>query len=171
MYRMESGTGRYAPLYVYSFCYPVFRKQLEARQMTKQYRSYEEIQNVPDRLRWCRRQLGLTQKEAAGQVGITRVHYMNLEAGAIDYFARDMVDRLAALYRIPPDDLLDDYNRFLYKGQGKLIREYRESRKIKRRPFARSLGIHPELLRAWETEKKQVSARSWNKYLKNVIKV
>ena len=48
-----------------------------------------------------------------------------MENGAVDYYTKEIADKLAAFYEIPVYDLLDDYNLFLYIGQGKLIREYR----------------------------------------------
>ena len=81
-----------------------------------------------------------------------------------------IVDKLAELYGVPVDDLLDDYNRFLYKGQGKMIREYRESLGLKKKPFARLMGISPNLLRAWEDHQKRMNINSWNKYFKGKIK-
>lgn len=64
----------------------------------------------------------------------------------------------------------DDYNRFLYKGQGKMIREYRESLGLQKKPFARLIGVDPNLLRAWEADQKRMNINSWEKYFKNLIK-
>ena len=57
-----------------------------------------------------------------------------------------------------------------YKGQGKMIREYRESLGLKKKPFARLMGISPNLLRAWEDHQKRMNINSWNKYFKGKIK-
>ena len=59
------------------------------------------------------------KKEVADLIGISRGHYIDFEVGYVDYYPKEIVDKLAALYKILVDDLLDDYNRFLYKGQGK----------------------------------------------------
>lgn len=59
--------------------------------------------------------------------GISRTKYIEYEVGSVDHYPKQSVDKLATLYRVSVDDLLDDYNRFLYRGQGKTIREYRES--------------------------------------------
>lgn len=135
------------------------------------YHSYEEIDNVPDRLRWCRHHMGLIQEEVAEQIGISRIQYIDFESGYIDYYPKEIVDKLSMLYGVPVDDLLDDYNRFLYKGQGKTIQEYRESLGMKKKPFARMLGISPTLLREWEADKKRMNINSWEKYFKDIIKL
>ena len=160
---------RYAPLCIHSFRLIAPRKLLEAQVFNQQYHSYKEIPNVPERLRWCRHHMGLMQKEVAKRIGVSRRHYMELEDGYLTYYSKEIVDKLAELYQVPVNDLLDDYNRFLYKGQGKLIKEYREQLGLKKKPFARLLGIPPCLLRAWETEQKRTSFSSWEKYFKNKI--
>ena len=125
---------------------------------------------MQDRLRWCRHHMGLMQKEVANIIGITRGHYIDYEAGCVDYYPKEIVNKLAKLYHVPVDDLLDDYNRFLYHGQGKMIREYRERLGLKKKPFARLLHLNPGTLRAWESEEKMMFKKSWEKYFKNNIK-
>lgn len=170
MCKAEDGIVRYAPLCIHPFRLIAPRRLLEAQLFNQQYHSYEEIHNVQDRLRWCRHHMGLMQKEVADMIGITRGHYIDFEVGYVDYYPKEIVDKLAKLYQIPVDDLLDDYNRFLYKGQGKLIREYRESLGMKKKPFARLIHLDPGTLRIWENEEKRMSINSWNKYFKDIIK-
>lgn len=111
------------------------------------------------------------QKEVAQIVGISRSSYINLETGKFNRFDKTVADKLSKLFNIPVYDLLDDYNRFIAYGQGKLIREYRESLNLGKRPFARRIGVDANMIRLWESERKQVSLKSWEKYFKNRIKV
>ena len=101
MCRTEDGIVQYAPLCIHTFRLIAPRKLLEAQQFNQQYHSYEEIQNVPDRLRWCRHHMGLMQKEVAEQIGISRGHYIDYEVGYVDYYPKEVVDRLADFYHIP----------------------------------------------------------------------
>lgn len=172
MYTMshtENGETKYSPLFVLTFRLMAPRKLLEAQLFNKQYHSYGDIDNIPDRLRFCRHRLGLMQKEVAKMVGISRSTYINLETGNYNGFDRTVADKLSKLFNIPVYDLLDDYNRFLSCGQGKLIREYRESLNLGKRPFARLVGADANMIRLWESERKQVSLKSWEKYFKNRI--
>ena len=171
MSHTENGETKHSPLFVLSFRLMAPRKLLEAQLFNKQYHSYEDIDNIPDRLRFCRHKLGLMQKEVAQIVGIARSTYINLETDNYNRFDKTVADKLAKLYNIPAYDLLDDYNRFLSCGQGKLIREYRESLNLGKRPFARHIGVDVNMLRLWENEQKQVSHKSWEKYFKNQISV
>ena len=52
--------------------------------------------------------MGLMQKEVAEQIGISRGHYIDYEVGYVDYYPKEVVDRLADFYHIPVEDLLDD---------------------------------------------------------------
>lgn len=62
------------------------KRLLNSQQILSQYSCYEEIDNVPDRLRWCRYQLGLKQKEVAGIIGVSRIVYIGMESGSVDYY-------------------------------------------------------------------------------------
>lgn len=157
-------------MYIHSFRLIAPRKLLEAQLFNQQYQNYENIPIVQDRLRWCRHHMGLMQKEVAARIGINRGHYMDFEDGYVDCYPKEIVDKLAELYEVPVDDLLDDYNRFLYKGQGRLIQEHRQSLGLGKKAYARLMKIDLKSLRAWESEKKRITKNSWMKYFKGVIK-
>ncbi len=102
----------------------------------------------------------------AQAVGISRSAYINLEIGAVDHCSRKVADRLAAFYGIGIETLLDDYNLFLYRGQGSEILKLRQQVRMGKKPFARSLGVSDSSLRDWEAERKRVSRKSWERYFK-----
>ncbi len=171
MCKTEDGIVRYSPLCIHTFRLIAPRKILEAQSFNQQYRSYSEIENIQDRLRWCRHNMGLMQKEVAERIGISRWDYKALESGAVDYYSKEIVDKLTILFDIPIEDLLDGYNLFLHKGQGRLIREYRESVGLNKNQFARMLNIAPVMLRNWENDKKRMTVNSWEKHFKSKIKI
>ena len=172
MYIMCSNTNgvvNYAPLCIHSFRLVAPHKILEAQIYNSGYHSYEEIDNIQDRLRWCRYHLGLKQREVATEIGISRASYIKLETGTSDHVGKDTVDRLSALYNVPPEDLLDSYNLFLFKGQGQQIRQYRKEHKLGKKPLARLLGTTSKCIQDWENERKTMSRESWEKYWKGKI--
>jgi transcriptional regulator with XRE-family HTH domain len=160
----ENSQVQYAPLFVHSFALCAPRKILEATQFNQRYRRYEEIDNVPDRLRWCRHSRGLLQTEVADQVGITHNIYKAIEEGFKQHIPQEAAERLARFYRVPITDFLDEFNRFLYDGQANRIRAYRESLGLGKKPFAKKMGIPIRSLQAWETGRKQISRKCWEKY-------
>lgn len=99
--------------------------------------------------------MGLMQKEVAALAGVS---------------LKDVVDKLATLFHIPPQDLLDEYNAFLYNDPAKAIREYRESLGLGRKRFAREIGAAESCICSWEENTKRVSRKSWEKYFKGKIK-
>ena len=171
MCKTEDGIVRYAPLCIHTFRLIAPRKIMEAQSFNKQYRSYSEIENIQDRLRWCRHNMGLMQKEVAEKIGMSQYHYQSLELGLVYYYPKEMVDKLAELFGIPVNDLLDDYNRFLYNGQGKLISEYRKMMGMSKNQLARLLGVDTIMVRNWENDKKRMTVNTWEKHFKSKIKI
>ena len=127
---------------------------MEATQFNQRYRRYEEIDNVPDRLRWCRHSKGLMQVEVADKVGMTHSVYKAIEEGFTQHIEPEKVDRLAQFYGVPVTDFLDEFNHFLYDGQAVRIRAYRESFGMGKKPYARKNGNPGPLLAGMGERKK-----------------
>lgn len=157
---------RFKPLYILSFRVVAAKKVSEAFSLNRRYRRYEDIDSVPDRLRWRRHELGLRQKDAAARIGVTRSVYNSLETGETQPCDPEVLDRLAALYRVPVSDLLDGYSRFLLNGQGQAIQQLRASLNMTREQFADHLHTDVRNILAWETEKKKISRRMWERCFK-----
>lgn len=156
----------YLPLYVHSFRLSAPRKLLEAQLFIQQYFCYSDIDNVPDRLRWCRHKQGLMQAEVAAYIGVSRSTYINLETGAAQFISIETAEKISRLFDKPATDFLDEFSRFLYDGQGVRIRAYREKYGMGKKPFARAMGIPVRSFQMWENEKKVISQKSWEQYFK-----
>ena len=155
--------GRIAPLYVLSFRLGKVRKVSEAQRYSC---NYEDLHTVSERLRWCRYRLGLMQKEVAQQTGIPLSQYEEMERGACREYQAHAVDKLAWLYQVPVEDLLDGYSRFLFAGPIDQIRYARERLGLSRKAFAELAGVREKSVRDWEMGRKKVSKKSWER-LKN----
>lgn len=107
------------------------------------------------------------QREVAECAGISRMVYIEMEQGVLDCFEKNVVDKLAGMFGVSPFDLLDDYNRFLYLGQGKMALECRKRLGLNRKAFARFVGTVENSVYCWETEKKRMTKPSWEKYYKD----
>ena len=160
---------RYAPLYIHSFVLCAPRKILEATQFNQRYRRYEEIQNVPDRLRWLRHSRGLSQTEVAARIGMSDHTYKNIEEEATRQIPKEMRGRLAQFYGVPERDFIDEFNRFIEDGQAIRIRAIRTKTGLTRRAYAKQMGIPVRSLEVWENEKKAISYKSWEKYFKGKV--
>ena len=157
---------RYAPLYIISFVLCASRRILETTQFHQHYRRYEEIENVTDRLRWLRHSKGLMQVEIADQVGMSHHVYKAIERGVTQHIEPEKVERLAQFYDVPVTDLLDEFSRFLYDGQAVRIRAYRESMGLGKKQFAREMGIPIRCLQEWESGRKVISIKCWERHFK-----
>lgn len=79
----------------------------------------------------------------------------------------DKLSALAGLFEVPLEYLLDDYNRFLYEGQGRQVRELRERMGLSRREFADRLAVWPTTVRDWETDSVRMTKQTWEKLFKS----
>ena len=163
MTRYVNEVVTYAPFYIHSFRLVAPHQLVEAEKFNIRYTSPDQITNTPDRLRWCRYQMGLLQKEVAAAIGIDRTTYSSYEEGEHDYYPLDMMDKLANLFQVSVISLLDEYNLFLYFGQGKQIKFMREERQMTIREYAKHLGVYASNLRRWENNTIRLSKKSWMK--------
>ena len=142
------------------------KRILDAQLFFRKYRRYEEIENIPDRLRWLRHSKGLMQAEAAAVAGVSRNVYINLETGVTQRLPMELAQKLSAYYKVPLTDLIDEFNRFCLDGQAKRITEYRKRLGLGKRPFCRLTGIPLSSLREWESGRKTISYQCWEMYFK-----
>lgn len=156
----------FMPLYIHSFQLMTPRKLLEAQLFNQQYFCYSDIDNVPDRLRWCRHHKGLMQSEVAALLGISRNMYVNLETGTAQHIPIETAEKLSCIYERPATDFLDEFNQFLYDGQAQRIKAYRERLGMGKKPFARYTGIPLTNLREWESGRKVISHKCWERHFK-----
>lgn len=154
---------QYAPLYITRFALNAPRKQLEAQLFQNRWGSYEAIDSIPDRLRWLRHSRGLMQKEAAQIAGVSRGVYIDLENGAAKQMPAQAADKLAAFYGVPTTDLLDDYSAFLQSDPASRLLHHRTQLGLTREAFAQQLGTSVRNLQMWETGKRTISYKSWER--------
>ena len=107
------------------------------------------------------------QAEVARQIGVSTNVYKNMEDGITQRIPKEVANKLADLYGVPAIDFLDAYNQFLMDGQAKRIRALREQMGLAKKQFARVMGIPIRCLQEWESERKIISRKSWERYLKN----
>lgn len=121
--------------------------------------------SASERLRYLRKQAGLLQKQVARLTGMSESAYRDMELGRCKRLPRPIGDKLAALYSVPAEDFLDEYNLFLYRGQEQQIRAHRQVRGLNRKEFAALTGLGESSVKAWETGKKVISRGCWEKLM------
>ena len=155
-----------APLYIHSFRSLLAHTYTETERMV--LTDPDTLTTTADKLRYCRHMRGLEQQEVAAYVTLHRGTYAGYEtSGARDYYPLDKLSALAGLFEVPLEYLLDDYNRFLYEGQGRQVRELRERMGLSRREFADRLDVWPTTVRDWETDSVRMTRQTWEKLFKS----
>jgi transcriptional regulator with XRE-family HTH domain len=111
---------------------------------------------VADKLKWHRLRCGLYQSEAAQALGVNRTTYSRYEEGDIEAYPLDKLEIAAELFGVDIAELLDDYNLFLYRGQGRRIREIRKAAGLTQKQLAALLGVSVTTVKCWEREEKRM---------------
>ncbi len=141
------------------------RTTVEAQAFYRMYHSYADIPNPWDRLRWCRYGLDLLQERGCchGWHG-----GMALPGSGKRRISPQLADKLAALYGIPVEDILDDYTLFLHRGGGAFLRRYREAKGWNRQQLADHAKVSRTSIRCWESGQKTISQKCFCHLVENL---
>ena len=101
----------------------------------------------------------------AEYVGMDRSTYSSYEEMGRDYYPIDRMRKLAELFEVPLETLLDEYNLFLYHGQGKQIKAMRAARNMTQAEYAKRLGVPIGNLKQWETDRVQIFKSTWQQIM------
>ncbi|MFR2089034.1 MAG: helix-turn-helix domain-containing protein [Faecalibacterium sp.] len=83
-------------------------------------------------------------------------------------FTPELADKLAALYGIPVEDILDDYTLFLHRGGGDFLRRYREAKGWSRQQLADHAKVSRTSIRCWENGQKTISQKCFCHLVENL---
>ena len=164
MIRHISGEMQFAPLLVYSFELLAPHHLVESEKFNIRFSDPKEITEMADKFRWYRYKKALLQREVADYIGIDRSTYVGYEKTGLGYYPIEHMEKLATLFGIPVTDMLDGYNRFLYDGQGRQIRERRKHLGMTQREYAALLGVPLGALKRWEQNKVRIFKSTWERY-------
>lgn len=158
-----NGIARYAPLCLYRFHLVQSHQPLEAEEFTLYYTDAAKIESVADKLRWYRHKKGLLQRDVADYAKVDRSTYSCYEESERNFYPADKMELIAKLLEVPIEALLDDYNLFLYRGQGQQLRETRRNRGLTQRAYADELGVPIGTLKKWEADRVHMFKSTWEK--------
>ena len=161
-----AGTLKVAPLQILKFPVVLPHKFLDAEKFNLRFSDASEITEIADKLRWLRYQKCLRQRDVADYAGIYRSTYIHYEEYGKDFYSPKHMEKIAQLFEVPVERLLDDYNLFLRNGQGKQIKAIRMKLGLTQREYADRLGISLCNLKQWEQNRKQLFKSTWEKYFK-----
>ena len=161
-----AGTLKVAPLQILKFPVVLPHKFLDAEKFNLRFSDASEITEIADKLRWYRYQKGLRQRDAADYAGIDCSTYIHYEEAGRDFYPKEHMEKLAELFEVPLEDLLDDYNLFLLRGQGAQIKAIRQRLGLTQKAYAAQLGVPLQKFKRWEQGNVQIFKSTWEKYFK-----
>ena len=153
------------PMYLHSFRFIAPKKVSEAQKFALKFPTADKIETVADKLRYYRHQKGLYQSDVADYLGIDKGTYIDYENQGRDYYSAEVMERIAELFCVDVYDLLDDYNKFLYDGQGKNIRKLREQMNITQEELAEKMNVSLLKVKRWEEDEVRMFKFTYDKLM------
>ncbi len=160
---VRNGKIIYLPLYILTFPMGQYYKNVEANVYLNDNPDPEKLKTTAEKLRWFRYKNRMLQIEVAQAIGIDRKTYINYEKVEHRAYPHENLKLIAKLYSIDFMDLLDEYNMFLYNGQGKQIQALRQSMNVNIYEFANLFGVKSTTVENWENETVTISKNTWRK--------
>lgn len=90
------------------------------------------------------------------------VYYESTER---DYYEVDILKKFSEILEVELEDLLDDYNMFLYQGQAVRLKEFRKENHLTQKQLAKFLGVDVTKIKGWEQSRVRMSKASYNKFV------
>lgn len=163
-----SGAIKVAPLQILQFPVVLPHKLQDAEKFNLQFSDFSEITETADKLRWLRYHKGLRQRDVAVYIGMDRSTYVHYEEYGKDFYPIEHMEKIAQLFEVSVETLLDDYNLFLRKGQGEQIKAIRLKLGLTQKVYAEKLGVSLGNLKQWEQNRKQISKSTWERYFREI---
>ena len=165
MYRTEFFRFVFAPLYVIKI---PFRNTINIQQTVwcfERAKHPEKLSNTADRIRYYRCTKGFLQSEVAEYAGINTSTYLSYESGERDYYPIEKMQRIADFLQVDINELLDDYNRFLYEGQGRQIKKLRKTLGLTQDQLGKQMGVSTGAIKRWENDQVKIFKSTWEKFV------
>ena len=159
----KNGKNVFKPLYAFSLKSEENPLSQEAIEFLTSNPNPDLLSRTSEKLRWYRYKNNLLQKDIAKKIGIDRSTYIHYESTTHDLYPQDKLKKLANLFGINIKKLLDDYNLFLYNGQGKQIKALRNAMGLTISEFARLYKTYPQTIRKWEKDEVIIFKSTWEK--------
>ena len=159
----KNGEFIFKPLYAMSLKIEEIPLSQEAIEFLNSNPNPDLLKSTGEKLRWYRYKNNLLQKDIADKIGVYRSTYIHYETNTIDLYPRDKLKKLANLFGVNIKKLLDDYNLFLYNGQGKQIKALRNAMGLTISEFARLYNTNPETVKKWEKDEVIIFKSTWKR--------
>jgi len=129
----------------------------------------EDDADIYDVIKYYRVKQGYTIEELAKMVNVSRYTIMAIE-NRKEYYCIKTLRRIFRVLGIEENVIvkMDAYMRFLYKGGQAIVKDMRKRLGMTQHKFVEELGVSRSSIRDWESGKKELSRKSWEKLMKFV---
>lgn len=157
-------------MYIHSFRFLTKRHLTQAQRFLFENPNPNRLESVSDKLKWYRIRNGFLQRDIAKIMEVDRTTYSRYEENVLEAYPLDKLSKAAELFGIHVTAMLDEYNLFLYQGQGLQIKRLRKSMKLTQSQFAKYISVPLGTLKKWEQERVCIQKKTFEKLLqlKNV---
>lgn len=153
------------PMYLHSFRFITPKKVSETQKFALKFPTADTITTVSDKLRYYRHKKGLYQIDIADYLGIERSTYSAYEEHVKDYYAPEIMNKIAKILDVNVYDLLDEYNKFMYDGQGQYIKQLRKRLRITQKELAIIMNVDLYKVKRWEQNKTRMFKYTYEKLI------
>jgi len=166
MSKHSNGVTVYAPLHIFGFQLLMPHSLLEADKFNNRFSCDNLPTNTADKLRYFRYKKALLQREVADFAGIDRCTYNSYENRIRDIIPLGKLSLVASILEVEIIDLLDDYNLFIYNGQGGQVKRLRTTIGLTQKEFGEKIKVNASTVKKWENERVRISKNSWKRIFK-----
>ncbi len=163
--KQRNGRTIYSPLAIHSFQFLRPKKLTDAEKFNIQYPNPAMLTTTADKLRYYRYKNPCSSGKSLTMQGLTKAPIFIMKTRNMTTTRIDKLGRIAELLEVDITDLLDEYNRFLYDGQGWQIRKIRKSMGLTQYQFGKLYGVSAGAVKRWESGKVRVTKGTWTKVL------
>lgn len=104
----------------------------------------------------------LTQEELAVKAGLDRSTIIRYENNQVDH-SIVIINKIAAVLKILPSIIYDDYLKFIAANYGEIIKDIRKNLNLTQMELANLLGVHKKTVRKWEKMKSHPTRENYQK--------
>ena len=135
----------------------------------KPVRMLDDDADIYDVIKYHRVKKGYTLEELAKMVNVSRYTIMAIE-NKKEYYCIKTLRKIFRVLDIEDEVMskMDTYMRFLYMGGQATVKDIRKRLGMTQSKFAEALGVSRSSIRDWESGKKELSRKSWEKLVKFV---
>lgn len=84
-------------------------------------------------------------------------------------YSLDVIKQCAEIFKIEADKLLDEYNSFIFRGQGEQVKRKRLETGLSQDEFGKLYGVSKNTVRRWENSSVKMSRKLWERIFKSGI--